>query len=60
MVILSIHKLILYFMDLLKKIGSHLGYVGSLKFWVDLTSYPSLTKPIVSSGFCGLRPGQGL
>ena len=56
--ILSIHKLILYFMDLLKKFGSHLSYVRSLKFWVNLAGHPGLTRSIASLNFCGLRPGS--
>ena len=60
---LTIHKLILYFLDLLKKykkkIRSHFGYVGSPGFQVDPVGYPGLTKLIASMGFEHLKPSQG-
>jgi len=36
---LSIYKLILYFLGLLKKIESHLSYAKSFRVCIDLTCY---------------------
>jgi hypothetical protein len=36
---LSTYKIILYFLNLLKKLKSHLNYTRSSKFWIDRTNY---------------------
>lgn len=41
------------------KIESHLSYLGSLEFSVNLAGHLSLTRSIASLSFCYLRPGQG-
>ena len=57
---LTIHKLILYFLGLLKKkIRSHFGYVGSPGFQVDSVGYLGLTMLIASMSFDHLKPSQG-